>query len=84
MGVLTLLRDALISIVVYLQSKLPLQSSLLKDVSCLSAKWRLREWTLRTIENLAGRLPHLISQREVSLVKDQWKLYQGESIPEEQ
>ena len=62
--------------VAFLQNNLPLQSSLMKEVSCLSPNSKLREWA----RNPAGRSPNLITQREGSLVKDQWKLYQGEII----
>ena len=69
--------------VIYLQNNLPLQSTLLKDVSCLAPNVRNKEWTVNAIGRLAAKLPHMVSEREVSLVKDQWKLYQAEDIPEE-
>ena len=74
-----LLRYALIIMVAFLQNNLPLQSSLVKEVSCLSPNSKQTEWA----RNPAGRLPNLITQREEPLVNDQSKLYQEETIPAE-
>lgn len=53
--------------------------SLMKEFSCFSLNSKLREWA----RNSAARLPNLITQTEEPLVNDQWKMYQGETIPAE-
>ena len=54
----------------YLLKALPLNSQDLKDVSCLGPVRREKEWTVNAIGRLASMLPHIIAEREVSLVKD--------------
>lgn len=49
----------------------------MKEFSCFSLNSKLREWA----RNPAARLLNLITQTEEPLVKDQWKLYQGETVP---
>lgn len=51
----------------------------MKEFSCFSLNSKLREWA----RNSEARLPNLITQTEEPLVNDQWKLYQGETIPAE-
>ena len=67
----------------YLLKSLPLKSSVLKDAACLGPLTWKKEWTAQSIGRLALRIPHIIQEREVSLVKDEWKLYQLEEIPVE-
>ena len=53
----------------YLLKALPLNSQVLKDVSFLSPVKREKEWTVNAIGRLASMLPHIIAEREVSLVR---------------
>ena len=77
------MRDAYIAIIKYLQSSLPLNSVLSKRAACLGPTVRCKEWTVPAIGRLASMILHVVNEREVSLIKDQWKLYQVEDIPEE-
>ena len=70
------------SIVKYLQQKLPLQSTIMRDISCLSPLVRECEWTVNAIGRLASLLPHVLSKKEMALIKDEWRLYQIEDIQE--
>ena len=54
--------------------KLPLGSQLLKDLSCLAPNSIKDEMSVNAIGRLAALVPHVVSDREVSLVKDEWKL----------
>lgn len=70
------MKEALVQMSAYLQKKLPLRSQLLKDLTCLSASSLKEETSVNAIGRLAAALPHIIKDREVSLVKDEWKLLQ--------
>ena len=78
---LEIVRYSLIAIVCYFQKNLPLASGTLKDVACLSPVVRDKDWTVGAIKRLATKVPHIISEREVSLVGDQWMIYQAGDIP---
>lgn len=67
------MKEALIQMTRHLQKKLPLGSQLLKDLSCLTPKSLKEETSVNEIGRLAAALPHVIEDREVSLVKDEWK-----------
>ena len=77
------MKDTYIEMTKYLLKSLPLKSNVLKDAACLGPLTRKKEWTVQSIGRLALRIPHIIQEREVSLVKDEWKLYQLEEIPVE-
>ena len=65
------MRDSYVSVVQYLQKKLPLNSQLLKDNTCLSPHFKSFDWTVNSIGWFALQFPHLLSERDVSIVKDQ-------------
>jgi len=68
------MKEALVQMTRYLQKKLPLGSQLLKDLSCLAPHNIKDEMSVNAIGRLAALVPHVVSDREVSLVKDEWKL----------
>ena len=70
------------TVVKSLQKNLPLDSPVIRDASCLSPNIRTNDWTTDAIGRLAFLLSHVIPEREVSVVKAQWRLYQLESIEE--
>ena len=78
------MKDSYVSVIQCLQKNLPLNSMMLKDITCLSSLDQLRScsWSVDVISRLALLILHLISQREVSIVKDQWRLYQLVKIAE--
>ena len=55
----------------------------LKRFSCLASVKREKELAVNAIGRLASMLPHIITEREVSLVKDEWKILQTEEIPDD-
>lgn len=67
----------------HLLRKLPLDSPVLKDVTCLSPTARSRESSIEAIARLAALVPHVVSEREICLVRDEWRMYQIETIPTE-
>ena len=48
--------------------------------TCLSSLLRSHDWLLDSIGRLALLIAHFISEREVCIVKDRWRLYQLEDI----
>ena len=76
------MKEAYISVTNYLQKKLPLGSSVLKDATCLAPSARSNDNSIEAIGRLASLLPHIISEREVSIVRDEWRLYQAEDVPD--
>ena len=67
----------------YLLKSLPRKSNVLKDAACLGPLTRKKEWNVQSIGRLALWIPYIIQEQEVSLVKDEWKLYQLKEIPVE-
>ena len=67
------MRDSYASVVQYRQKKLP--SQLLKDITCLSPLFKSCDWTVNSIGRLAWQFPHLFPERDVFLIKDQWRLF---------
>ena len=62
-----------------LQRRLPLEDALLLNAVCLHSGARTKTNSLNNIERLAKMVPHVISETEVSEVKDEWRLYTVES-----
>jgi hypothetical protein len=60
------MRDGYISVVKHLQKKLPLDSQVLKDMTCLGAQMRSEPWTVNAIGRLAVMMPHVMTEREVN------------------
>ncbi|XP_047130152.1 uncharacterized protein LOC124810036 isoform X2 [Hydra vulgaris] len=56
------------------------KNQILKDMTCLGAQMRSEPWTVNAIGQIAVMMPHVITEREVSFVKDEWKLYQAANI----
>ena len=66
----------------YLLKAWPLNSQVVKDVSSLGpVKWE-KEWTVNAIGRLEREMK-LLNEREVLLVKDEWKILQTEEIPDD-
>jgi len=38
---------------------------------------------LRAIGRIARLLPHVVEESQVSLVRDEWKAYQAENVPDD-
>ena len=45
--------------------KLPLDSQLLKDLTCLGPQMRSEPWTVNAIGRLAAMMPHIVNEGEV-------------------
>ena len=55
---------------------------MLNDITCLSSQMRSWGWSLGATGRLASLILRLIFDREVSVMKDQRRLYQLEEIDE--
>ena len=53
---------------------------MLKDITCISPLLRSCNWFLDGIGRLTLVILHLILEREVCIVKDEWRQYQLEEI----
>ena len=73
------MEDFFIVVICCLQKKLPLGDKLLISAACLHPENRKNEYPLKNIKYLAKCFPHFVQQKEVSIVTDEWKLYQVES-----
>ena len=76
------MKDCYVAITKYCQRNFPLHSQFLKDVVCLSSFVREQNWTVNSIGRLAAHLPHIVSEQEITIIKDQWRVYQAETIDE--
>ena len=74
------MRDSYVNVITYLQNNLPLNNKMIQDLTCLSPHHRSSHFSVEAIGRLASLIPHIVSEREVSIVKDQWRLYQLEEI----
>ena len=77
------MKNALIAATKYLQKNLPLESPPMEDITCLSPTVRNKDWTICAIGRLAERFSHVMKERDVSVIKDQWVFYQQGEIPNE-
>ena len=62
----------------FLQRKLPLDNMILTAAACLHPDSRKMQKTVNQIEYLAKKFPHVIEKTSISVLKDEWKLYQAE------
>ena len=76
------LKGAYVKMAHYLQTRLPLDSALLIHLKCLGPSHRTSPWTVASFRKLCSLLPHVITEREISLAQDQWKLLQMETVSE--
>ena len=68
-----------LSTVKFLQKKLSFDNMVIAAAACLHPDQRKNQITVRNIEYLAKRFDHVIAEKEVSQIKDEWKLYQADS-----
>ena len=66
----------------YLATKLPIGITLLKNTECLHPEVREQEGGSKLLSRLAESLPG-ISKEEIPLIRDEWKVYKGEKVPDE-
>ena len=76
------MKDLYVAITKYCHRNFPLHPDFLKDVVYLSPFVREQNWTVNSIGRLAALLLHIVSEQEITIVKDQWRLYQAETIDE--
>ena len=65
----------------YLQEKMALDNDLIKDLTCLHPNAKGEDKSVRAIGRIARLLPHVVDDSQVSLVRDEWKAYQAETVP---
>ena len=73
------MRKFFIAVTRYLQKKLPIADNLLISAACLNPDNRKTKHSVRSIKCLAKHFPHVVTENEISIVTDEWKLYQLES-----
>ena len=71
-----------IEIAKYFQKMFPLNSHMLRDLSCLHPEIYMKTATVRSIERLAKLVPHVISAEDMPKIVDEWKALQAEAIDE--
>ena len=76
------MKDCYVAITKYCLRNFPVHSQFFKNVVCLSPFVREQNWTVNSIGRLAALLPHIVSEQEIAIVKDQWRLYQAETTDE--
>ena len=69
---LELMKNALIAATKYLQKNLLLESTLLKDLTCLATTVWNKDRTIRVIDRLAESFSHILKNQDLSLIKDRW------------
>ena len=70
--ILVLMKNALIAATNILRKNPPLESTLVKDISCLSPTVRNKDWAIGATGRLAERFSHVIEEWNVSVIKAQW------------
>ena len=63
------------STVKFLLKKLPFGNMVIAAAACLHPDQRKNQVTVRHIEYLAKKFDHIVAEKEVSQIKDEWKLY---------
>ena len=65
----------------YLAKTLPVDVALVKNIQCLHPEVREQESAFKHLKRLSETLPG-ISKEEVPLIRDEWKLYRADDIPD--
>lgn len=78
---LSSMRKFYVTVVAYLLKKLPFQNTLLKDLSCLHPSMQKEATCVGAVRRISKKLPHVITEEEISLITDEWKIYQEADIP---
>ena len=67
----------------YLMDRLPVGSGIVKDISCLNPQLRKADQGMQAVQRAARRLPQIVTEEELPLLNDEWKVYQVQDIPED-
>ena len=73
------MKEFFIVAICYLKKKRPLGDKLLISTGCFHSDNRKNECTVKNIEYLANCFPQVVEESEVSILTDDWKLYQVEN-----
>ena len=71
----TAMKIFLVAVRSYLQEKLPVQDKLLISAACLHPVNRKKHLSGQNIENLARLFPHVVKEKEISQVCDEWMMH---------
>src|SRR6266516_1593210 len=77
--ILLAMKNFLMSATKYLQSRLPLNNSVIKHCRCLHPQNRQHQWTINSVKILAEKLPGCLNI-DIDVLSDEWRLYQLENI----
>src|SRR6266516_2553373 len=75
------MKNFLMSATKYLQSRLPLNNSIIKHCRCLYPQNRQHQWTVNSVKILAEKLPGCLNI-DIDVLSNEWSLYQLENIAE--
>ena len=67
----------------YLMDRLPVGSGIVKDISCLNPQLRKADQGMQEVQRAARRLPQIVTEEELPMLNDEWKVYQVQDIPED-
>ena len=79
---MTAVKDSYVNMATDLQKYLPLDVSLLMYLKCLDPANCKKAISVARIGKLGQLLSHVITEQEVTLVQDQFKLLQAEQVPD--
>ena len=77
------MKNFLVAVSSYLQEKLPLQDKLLISAGCLHPANRKKHLSGQNIEYLARLFPHVVKEKEISKVCDEWMMHRSDDKVEE-
>ena len=66
----------------YLLDHLPVGKALFKDLACLNPQLQKVNEGLHAAQQIARRIPQVITEEEIPQLTDEWKVYQVQDIPE--
>ena len=73
------MKNFLMSSTKYLQSRLPLNNSVIQHCRCLHPQNRQHQWTVNSVKILAEKLPGCLNI-DIDVLCDEWRLYQLENL----
>ncbi len=80
-GVLTDMRKFYQTTTKYLMNRLPVGRGIVKDLACLNPQLQKVNEGMQAVQQIARKLPQIITEEEIPILTDEWKVYQAQDIP---
>ena len=77
------MQEFYIAVAKHFQKRFPLDNRLLRDLACLHPVSQKKEWCVLAIGRISKQMHHVIKEREIVLVRDEWRAYMTVDILEE-